>query len=211
VFLLFDAADVLTREGCRFSAGGLESYGEDTMESAAELRKFPWRKIYHTGYYDRYSQSDIAHHRNAEVIVPDRLDLAALRYIYCRSEAEKETLLCLLPRSLRHGYKDRIASTARMTLFYRQHTFVDSVRLTQDRIVFRFSPETQSPGPFDLILSLEADGRVDSRSMREFLVTSVNAMLEVPFRRPVPRYSARLELDGHLVYAGSYAPIEAPF
>lgn len=75
VFFLFDSATILTRRDCQFSDGGLNSPAARVFSTAKELEKLPWRKIYHTSWYnpDSAEESDIAFRRNAEVIVPQKL------------------------------------------------------------------------------------------------------------------------------------------
>ena len=98
VFFLFDSAEILSRDGCMFSDRGLAARSHGIMSTAQELADLEWLKIYHTGWFDRSrpEEADIVSRRMAEVIVPGRLDLGSLKWIYCRSEAEKDTLLHLL-------------------------------------------------------------------------------------------------------------------
>ena len=98
IFFLFDSAQILTCADCRFSDQGLNNAGAAILSTAEELKNLPWQKIYHNTRFDRsrIEESDIARRRQAEIIVPRDLKLDALKYIYCRSVAEKETLLHLL-------------------------------------------------------------------------------------------------------------------
>lgn len=116
IFLLFDSAAILTHADCWFSDGGLNSITARRLYTAEELENLPWQKIYHNTWYDRHSieEADIAFRRNAEVIVHKKLDLKALSSIFCRSEAEKETLLYSLPENIRKLYRNKIFSTAGM-------------------------------------------------------------------------------------------------
>ena len=150
VFFLFDAAEVLSREDSWFSDRGLASRNYQIMSTAQDLANLDWRKIYHTGSIDirRPEESDIISRRMAEVIIPDRLDLESLKWIYCRSEAEKDTLLHLLTDALRPLYETKIVATTRSDLYFRQHTYLESVRMESKAAYLSFSPDTQSPGPF---------------------------------------------------------------
>ncbi len=211
-FFLFDSTEILSRADCRFSDGGLNSSEARILSTAVDLEQLPWKKIYHTGRFNPHQaeQSDIAFRRNAEVIVPRRLDLSALRYIYCRSEAERETLLHLLPPDLQKRYRDKIIASTRSTLFYRQQTFVETVRLSSEAAYFHFSPETKSPGPFHLRVELEvASGR--------HCLGAEDFQLERPYILAIPLpslsdgYTIRLYLDNHLAYANTFEEIEIPF
>ena len=118
IFFLFDAKELLIQQNCWFSDGNLGSAKAQKLFSAAELAALPWQKIYHTGGFDP-QRENIAFYRNAEVVVPGSLDLVALRYIVCRSEAEKETLLHLLTPQLKLKYQNQIVATGRINLFFK--------------------------------------------------------------------------------------------
>lgn len=213
VFFLFDAEDVLTRDFCEFSDGNLGSPHANQYSTAAELRELPWKKIYHQGSFDRsrYEEADIIFRRNAEVIVPDGLDLDALRFIYCRSDAEKETLLYLLPEHIRKKYQSKIISTTRSVLFYRHNTFLESVRLSAQSARFTFSPETKSPGPFILTIEVYPDSGSIKKLARDPYEIDVHAPLSVSFPTPFYNYEIRLLLDDRLAYAKRYEDVEIPF
>jgi len=212
VFFLFDSTEILSRADCRFSDGGLNSPGACILSTAVDLEQLPWKKIYHTGRFNPYAaeQSDIAFRRNAEVIVPRELDLSALRYIYCRSEAERETLLHLLPLDLQKRYQDKIVASTRSDLFYRRQTFVETVRLSSEAAYFRFSPETRSPGPFHLQVELEIASSQHSFDAKSFNLARPY-ILKIPLPFSSTGYTIRLCLDDHLAYANTYEEMEIPF
>lgn len=213
VFFLFDAADVLSRVDCEFSDGNLGSPKARCYSTADELSKLPWKKIYHQGSvdYNRSEEADIVFRRNAEVIVKDRLSLNSLRYIYCRSAAEKDTLLHLLSEDIRKSYQPKIVSTTRNSLFFRWHTFLEEVRLSSESVVFHFSPETKSPGPFKLSLEIDYGNSIPSILEENNFVVNETAPWGVKFKNPLYNYDIRLMLDGYIVYSNSYLEWEIPF
>lgn len=214
VFFLFDAANILTRDDCCFSDRGLGSRKYQIFSSATELEQLPWKKIYHTGWIDpsKTEESDIVSRRNAEVIIPGSLNLSALCYVYCRSNAERETLLHLLSErspSLRTRYQDKIVATTRSTLFYRQQTFIESVRLLSEAAYVHFSPETKSKGPFCLQLEHEAPS-FQKRQKKEHFSLQEACRWKFSLVKATG-YTIRLFLDRHLAYANRYEEIEIPF
>jgi hypothetical protein len=207
IFLLLDSAEVLTRADCWFSDGGLNSYTAQRLYTAVELENLPWQKVYHNTWYDPHSaaESDIAFRRNAEVVVHKRLDLKALRSIFCRSEAERETLLYLLPQRLRKKYQNKIFSTARVNLYFREHTFIQSVRLSSNSATFFFSPDTKSSGPFSLRahVQIEPSKTVLQAEIENFeLPKSFGTRWDFP--SPVSEYNLSLTLDGHQAYTNRF-------
>ncbi len=207
VFFLFDSCDVLTRRDTRFSSGGLNTPTPILLSTATELAGMPWQTIYHSRPYNKDLDPTISHFRNAEVIVPNKLDLQSLRFIVCRSEAEKDTLLHLLPETVRSHYAKRILSDGRLSLYNRKHTFADRVSLASDHLTVHFSPDTLSPGPFAAQLTLSAGGKryQSERTLR------ANDSVEFPFGRSVPEYAFELTLDGNLACAGLYKDADLLF
>jgi len=206
VFLLFDAVSILTRGDSRFYPGSLRSATFSDLRTASDLTKFPWKKIYHNTWYDR-RDSNIKYHRMAEVAVPSSLSLDSLKYVYCRSQAEKETLLALLSADTYLQYLDRVTSSTRYSLFYRLHTYLRTCRLFPDHIDMDFSPDTQSPGPFHFTLTVQwAEGTFREERNDFFAKGPVTLRLG----RKLTEYDVRIELDGHLAYKGDYC-YEIPF
>ena len=169
------------------------------MNTAQDLADLDWRRIYHTGPIDfsRPEGSDIISRRNAEVVIPGHLDMTSLKWIYCRSEAEKDTLLHLLTEAQRHQYEGRILATARSELFYKQHTYLESVRMDSEAAYLSFSPETKSPGPFRLRIIIRSDN--DTRQHTEDAFTFQRGEFRWKIRTGFDDYEFELRLDGNLM------------
>jgi hypothetical protein len=210
VFFLFSSEKILALDNCRFSDRNLAAANPQVFSTAAELSRLDWKSIYHNGPVDPFDsdRSEIIHKRMAEVVVPDSLDLSALRWLYCRSEAEKETLLCLLPEPLRSQYLSRIVATSRSDLFFRKHTFIESVRLASEHAVVSFSPDTDSAGPFLLEATIESGGEPRRLSAPNFSLNKFTWKIDT---RTYERYTLEIRLDGWLAYRNSYHDIEIPF
>ncbi len=207
VFLLFDSVEVLTRADSSFSDGSLR-WGCKLYSTAEDLTGLPWKLIYHNTRHQP-SRRDITYHRNAEVVVPRRLELDALRYIICRSQAEKDTLLHLLPPDVWLKYHRKILATRRISLYYCRHTFVKTARLSSQKAIFEFSPDTTSSGPFHLRVEFRpATGHPMLYDRDQYLA---NAKLRLRLPRPLPQYDVTLKLDKSLAYAGRYEDYEIPF
>lgn len=152
VFLLFDIIDILSRQDSQFSDGNLGSPRSNICSNPKDLWDLPWQQIYHNSFYDSFTHKEITRRRCAEIINPEKIDLNGLKFIYCRSEAEKETLLNLLkihPETY-NKYQNRIISSGKYDLFFRKHTYIESVSYHRNHIIVKISPETESPGPFEI-------------------------------------------------------------
>ena len=100
VYLLFRAHNVLSRADCLFTDGNVAS-GTIPMTNIDDLRQIPFEIVYHDSWFEQGHRQTIVYHRNAEVLIPERLELGAVWAIVCRSQAEYETLIYLLPPSVR--------------------------------------------------------------------------------------------------------------
>lgn len=210
IFLLFDSKSILTRSDCEYSNGNIASSAALRGSDAQFLKSLPFEKIYHRGVYDKTAGHDIIFHRHAEALIPDELDLKALRYILCRSPAEKETLVHLLPADVYQELAQIIFVEGKQNLFEKRWTFVERVELSPDRVVFHFSPDTRTPGPFEArltVLDLES-GDSGTESFPDFYAVKPRIK---DFSRKRESYEVRLDLDGNPVYANRFVLADTPF
>ena len=208
VFFLFDSAEVLSREDSWFSDRGLASRNYEIMSTAQDLANLDWRKIYHTGPFDpsKFEEADIASRRMAEVIIPDRLDLESLKWIYCRSEAEKDTLLHLLTDAMRPLYERKIVATTRSDLYFRQHTYLESVRMDSEAVYLSFSPETQSRGPFHLQVIIRSGDEIRQYTEEAFAFQSGEFRWKI--NTEFDDYEFELRLDENMVYRNRHIGVD---
>lgn len=208
VFFLFDAAEILSREDCRFSDRGLASRNFQIMSTAQELANLEWQKIYHTGPLDSSSpeEEDITSRRMAEVIIPNRLNLTSLKWIYCRSEAEKDTLLYLLSEDEKHQYATRVVTTTRSGLFFRQHTYLKAVRKNSDVAYLSYSPDTQSRGPFQLRAIVRSGDDIRQRTRNNFVLQKGKFRRKINVR--LDDYELEIRLDDHMIYRNRHIQVD---
>jgi len=168
------------------------------------LRNFNWDEIFHVGWFSQDSKASIISHRNAEIVIPDELDLSTLKFIYCRTPAEKETLLYLLPERVRRLWSPRIVVATSADLFIRDRVFVDRVDLEADGMAVHFSPEAKTPGPFDLKVVRRANS-VAVHSETNFMA---RGKYSLGFNREFPRYEVEVFCDEHLAYASKFERLD---
>ena len=128
-------------------------------------------------------------HRNAEVLIPQRLGLRNVRHVLCRSQAEYETLRNLLPPRAWDRWVDKVDVVPRWNLFYGKWSFVDQVELADEHVLFRFNPAT---GPFAARVDISVRSATGSRRYRwkddEFMARDTLDVFN-------PDYSVSLYLD----------------
>lgn len=91
VYLLFDIREIISHNETGFSNGNLASEYSSLFTSADDFARLPFADIYHEGPPHYEEKRYITRTKQAEVIYPKKISLDHLKYIYCRSQAEKET------------------------------------------------------------------------------------------------------------------------
>jgi hypothetical protein len=142
VALVFDAASVLSIPGTRFSDHNLAIWSslnaiQRPWAGIEAIKKLPFRYIYHSAalYSDDPFRDVIKRHKNAEVIVPDRLGLeGALVAVRTRSDAELDTLRTLLPPDIWSRFRGITGTNNDGTLFFTDRYFIERVWLVDGAI-----------------------------------------------------------------------------
>ncbi|MBZ0296447.1 MAG: DUF4433 domain-containing protein, partial [Anaerolineae bacterium] len=213
-YMLFDFGDVISREDALFSYGSLARPDTEVYSTADAFDELPFDLVYHDSRFEKEERDQIVFHRHAEVIVPDEIELDSLRVIWCRSEAEYETLRFLLPEAVLRHWSAKIGVRADYNLFNREWVYVDRVALEAQQAVFCFNPPRSSldAGPFDLELKIADMANGDIYRYQD-PIAEINSPLVVDLSllgRP-QAYTAQLLLDGKVAYAGAYHADSAPF
>ena len=211
VFLLFKSRDVLTRESTQFSSGSLAGYSPGRVGTKASFfEKLPFNKIYHNSWLREDEKQEIITSRHAEVIVPGQLDLEPLQFIWCRSEAEKETLISLLSETQRNQWADKVFHGKKYDLFFSLWSYLDQVALGENGARFSFNRNTKTPGPFDLEVVVEDHDTGKTLRLRKEGFMADNNLL-CKFRNSILNYTIELRLDGWLAYRCKCEEISALF
>ena len=211
VMLLFDAQDVLTRYTTRFSNGSLARRSPiDIGGKASFFENLPFRDIYHNSSLREDEKRLIVARRHAEVIVPNRLDLKSLRYIWCRSQAEKETLVSLLSHDQLTKWAHNIFHGKKYDLFFCRWSYVDRADVANTGVKFNFNRNTITPGPFDLKCRIiDHDTGRDSQAFKKSFM--VRDKIRQRFNRCLENYTVELYMDEILVYRTSYQQTDDVF
>lgn len=206
IVFMFDAKRILCQSRTRFSEGNLAA-NAIVGDTAGFFVSLPFEKIYHDASLWQFSDGEkrtIIFHRHAEVIVPRALDLSALKWIWCRSQAEFETFLFSLPEEVRRNWEKRIGVGSKPYLFYAKWSFVERVDLSASAIVLKFNP-SETPGPFHARLEIEEsetgitytweDNGFYAQGSRDFDLSNL--------KHP-ERYQVSFRLDGQIAYRNEY-------
>jgi hypothetical protein len=212
VYLLFDFESVICREDSLFSFGSLARKNAEVFNDASHFEQMPFELIYHDSRFEAEERSQIIFHRQAEVVVPQTISTDYIRMIWCRSQAEYDTLRHELPSDLWVLWKDRITARTDYNLFNREWIYVDHAYLDHHRALFRFNPprSIMDVGLFDVRIEVAAQ---DKQYLWHVDDAGLGRQLQVDLTdvKTTNGYTLRVYLDGYLAYAGTYTPENLPF
>jgi len=90
---------------------------------------------------------------------------------------------------------------AEQGLFYRYWTYIEQVVTMDDRVIFRFNPDSRTPGPFEISFSYRERGEGSERLLRSHADDLRN---DLKIRVPgVTEGTVTLYLDDALTFAGT--------
>jgi hypothetical protein len=209
IMFVFDARQVLGLDGVRFSDANMQA--SDATDDCTEefFSKIPFDKVYHEG---PHSDSTITKHRCAEVLAPSPMKLDGyLQWIYCRSQAERATLIHLLGESA-PAWDKRVIVSDDLRVFEKRFAYVEHVSLANNGVIFQLTPRRDSlpinvkvqawDAAGNRVVHLHADmnARPDDAEAWRAVATLVDGT-----------YGVRVDLEGHLAYENVLTLGEIPF
>lgn len=212
IYLLFDSRAILTRSDSMFSEGTLASKLTKPFRTAEEFRTLPFDDIYHIGGQPPDRKTRITHCRQAEVIVPNKVNLADLQYIWCRSSAEREILKNLVSAETWATWRDRIRYGTDHDLFHHYWIYIKDVDLQSQQITIYINQpkDAKYKGPFKLMVDIvEAPGNQQYYFAEDNLMVGENLFangspLKLRLGSALLNYKVMIYFDSHLAYYGKH-------
>jgi hypothetical protein len=139
--LVFDTKTILMMDGVKFTPANMQSHGTRSDSSEEFFQTIDFASVYHEGPFAAAEKAAIIARRCAEVLVPSPLPLnaGALRWVYCRSNAERMYLLDMLNYEEKF-WAARVRVSDDLRVFEKRHTFVQSVDISDEGIIFSLAP-----------------------------------------------------------------------
>lgn len=138
VFFLFDLEELLSMPQTLFSETGQAGHGAPTMRGEDAFGRLDFKKIYSAGFCEH----EVLQYRHAEIVHPNAFPLdAGLRYIMCRNDVEKLTLMNLLKvydPALVNRYSP-VIKVCPSDMFENNGLFITSIANQTESIRFTFS------------------------------------------------------------------------
>ncbi|MCC4299581.1 DarT ssDNA thymidine ADP-ribosyltransferase family protein [Aurantimonas coralicida] len=200
--LVFKCRGVLTLPGVRFSNQNMQIVATVDGEDEEYFRRIPFEKVFHMGAIG--GDYSIISHRCAEVLAPSPLPLEDhLQWIYCRSEAERETLLYRLGDDA-SSWNSRIKVSDDLRVFEKDYVFVEEIRLSKEGVTFQLHPRKDHETVDIRITLWNPEGRVALKFENSSLAAVPPKNKRWIFRQPLSEeyYRVRVRLEGHIAYEG---------
>jgi hypothetical protein len=188
----------------RFSAGD-PSVVKKTFATSNAFDELPFEMIYHDGAPKPAEKDEVLQSRRAQVQVPSPLTLESLQLIWCRSEAEAETLRTLLPDAVRRQWGEQITARADFSLFHRRGAYVETVQLRSHLARIAFHAVN---GDVSFSLRAELEDAAGQRRVWTDTVELIEPLMLKLFADDAPEqpYTLRLYIDELLAYQGQFVP-----
>ena len=134
---VFDAKRDLSA-GMRFSDGNMQSWTTNDGDTEEFFGRIEWDSVFHNS---ATSDHQVRVRRCAEVLAPSPMHIRdALQWIFCRSRAERATLIHALG-SHASSWRAKISRLSTdMQVFDKRYVYVDRVTLQNDGVVFKLHP-----------------------------------------------------------------------
>jgi hypothetical protein len=212
VYLLFDLEATICHPEARFSDGNLaatQTGRVNVYNTASDFRRLPFQLIYHDAAFLPEDRDEIVLRRHAEIIIPQQVGLGHLKRIWCRTQAEYETLKYLLGDTLWQKWQDKITARTDYSLFHRQWIHIEKVDFENSFIRFYCNPcrKDEDAGPFEINLTLEdklTHKIVQGYSQEDFRFDKV-PIYNWPKPANLNHYVFCIRIDGNLAYSNEYS------
>jgi len=209
IYLLFDLEAVICHPESRFSDGNPE-LTKKTYKTPGHFQELPFDQIYHDSWFMPDEKDEIMKCREAQVLIPDRLGLESLQFLWLRSPAEYETLRSMLPEDTWQQWRGKITCRQDYHLFNHKWGYVEQVSLSAHKIHIQFHPPEQHADQtlFQAHLKITAlDGKPFHWQQTGFSLED-DLIVDVP--SGMGDYQVELTLDDDLAYANRFTTQAEP-
>ena len=208
---LFLAESVLTLNDTQFSNGNMQSPQSKFDGSDDFFDSIQFEKVFHEGSFTQSEREAIVKARCAEVLTKSPLYLSEhLKFILCRSEAERHTLLNSYPNA-DTTLRAKIRTVTEVGIFQSEYTYVKGVDLLSENCSIQFAPRRDGKLIECELFVKDADGKI----IRHLPPKSIDpAMrLRVNLGKPLSTgtFLVEIHLEGHLAYKNSHLLDDLPF
>jgi ssDNA thymidine ADP-ribosyltransferase, DarT len=206
VMMVFTARSILAIPTIKFCDRNMQLGNAEPGDSEEYFSNIPFDRVFHEG--STGGDRTIIEHRCAEVLATSPLLLVGhLQWIYCRTAAERETLLHMLG-DRQSEWSERILISDDLLVFERKHVFVESVSMSPEGIIFQLSPRADLKNVAVKVRAWDREGKQVIDFSNSDLAArppapSTSNRWRVAATLPNGTYLAQIDLEGHLAFQGN--------
>ncbi len=209
--LVFSAETVLTLQETQFSNGNMQSPQTRFDGSEEFFDSIQFDKVFHEGSFNQSERDNIVKARCAEVLTTSPLYLNEhLRFILCRSEAERHTLLNSYPEA-DVSLRSRIRTVTEVGIFQSEYTYVKGVDLLPDSCLIQFAPRRDGKLVECELFVKDSNGMIIRHLPQRLIDPAKRLRVNVGQRLDTGKYMVEVHLESHLAYRNSHLLDELPF
>ncbi len=208
VFFLFDAYDVMSQGNAQYSDGNMASPSARYGPREKDFNLIQFKKVFHHGRYNPTVEGNIKFHRHAELLIPEKLVLQDyLKYIACRSHAERQSLIYLLPPSLQKKWR-KLIRIGDSSMFERKWAYVNTVETDCQKLAFYFNTNSQHVGQFKATIFLRFPFG-EKRKVEKLI--DAKSPLTIKLEKNIEEIEVEFWLDDVLAYHNKLLVSDVPF
>lgn len=203
--MVFNVSNILALPSIKFCDRNMQLGNAEQGDSEDYFSKIPFEKVFHEGGIG--GDRTIIEHRCAEILAESPLPLVNnLQWVYCRTAAERDTLLCLLGDQGAE-WAPRILISDDLLLFERRFVFVESVFLTSNGIDFQLNPRADLKNVSISAFAWDSNGALVKHFYNGDIAArppapSTNTRWRVEINLISGTYLVQIDLEGHLAFKG---------
>ncbi|WP_283610305.1 DarT ssDNA thymidine ADP-ribosyltransferase family protein [Faecalispora anaeroviscerum] len=187
VFFLFDLEKLLKEPLTKFSEFSQAGHSAPIFSGIDEFQKLDFNKIYSKGYVEE----EVRKYRHAEILYPNSYQIDnSLKFVLCRSEIEKTTLMTLLKKKDSKSYYKykNIIKVCKADMFENNGLFLKNVSFGMNSISFAFA-DTYLKSKYEqsqmFKLDCESLVPVSAEFQFKWVAGNGNSIAEISFEREI--------------------------
>jgi hypothetical protein len=207
IMFLFSPIPILSADETLFTDGNIASPGVNISDEVSFFLSLSFEDIYHNSSlygFDQQRKSSIIYHRQSEILIKNELPLSNLSQIFCRSQAEYETLRSLLPKKIWQKYSGKIGVDSKNSFFFAEWPFIQMVELQQKLITVLFNSPAVGPYNIKMEIRRNSDNQLFEWRSEAYYIQS-QFKLDLSKINNLGEYKFKIEIDNHIAYLGKYA------
>lgn len=205
IMFVFDFKKIFMLNDIKFTDGNLAK-NPNIYNSIFDLTRLNFNLIYHRSWFYPEDRDVIINSRHSEVLIKDYLNLDNnLRLIATRSEAEKETLIYMLPDELKIKYQNKIYVQPQTGIFINDWLYVNKVSIVENQIHIdwhKCSNSLHCESKYDLLIEAKNiyTGNIRKFAQSNWYPAKSKLKINLPMDFNIRQFELSIKIDDIISY-----------